>query len=116
MLDVEARRRAGTVTALAAPWQARALEPVTTARQGRYECSLSRWQRASVVAVVRGELAALGYKPARQRAIALGALVNATRAVEDLPGGIRRARLRRNFTPARHYEEVQRFLHRNPND
>jgi hypothetical protein len=113
MLDAEQRRRAGTVTALAAPWQERALEPVTTDRRGRYEHALTRWQRASVAAVVSGELAALGYQPAHRRAVAAGAVLNAARAVEDVPGVIHRARLRRNFTPARHYDEVQRFLRRN---
>jgi hypothetical protein len=113
MLDAEQRRRAGTVTADAAPWQTRALDEVTTDRQGRYARVLTRWQRASVASVVRGELAALGYEPARSRTVAVGAVVNAARAVEDLPGIVRRARLRRDFTPARHYEEVQRFLRRN---
>jgi hypothetical protein len=113
MLDAEARRRAGTVTAAAAPWQARALEQVSTDRQGRYARVLTPWQRASVASVVRGELAALGYEPARTRTVAVGAVVNAARAVEDLPGIVQRAQLRRNFTPVRHYEEVQRLLRRN---
>ena len=112
MLDPEERRQSGTVTAAAAPWQARALNPVTSDRQGRYARVLTPWQRASVASVVRGELAALGYEPARSRTVAVGAVVNAARAVEDLPGIVRRARLRRDFTPARHYEEVQRFLRR----
>lgn len=113
MLDPDERRRAGTVVAVAAPWQARAVEPVTTERQGRHRQVLSRWQRASIAAAVQGQVAALGYEPDSTRTVAVGRVINAARAMEDLPDVYRRARLRRHFTPARHYEEVQRFLHRN---
>jgi hypothetical protein len=113
MLDPAERTRAGTVIPVAAPWQRQALERVSTARLGRHRRALSPWQRASVAAVVHGELAAFGYGPVSARQLAGGRLLNLLRAPEDLPDAVRRRRLRRSLTPDRHYQEVQQFLERN---
>ena len=69
-------RRRDTIAPAAAPWQKRALEPVTPAKAGGWRSRLSRRDRLIVQSVFHRELAMLGYAPPSGRAIALGRVLD----------------------------------------
>ena len=86
MLDPEARRQAGTVTTAARALAGPRVEPGHCRSSRSIPRVLSPWQRASVASVVRGELAALGYEPARSRTVAVGAVVKRGPSRRGRPG------------------------------
>lgn len=104
-------RRAATISAAAAPWQGKVLEPITADRHGRHRATLTPSQRASAGAVVRRELAALGYVSPRGVTVAAGTLLNAVLVPGELTRVVGRIRLRRRLrTPEDRYRETKRFL------
>jgi hypothetical protein len=114
MLNDPSRRQA-TIAAAAAPWQSRALEPVTASRQDRWRRDLSSSKQAQVAAITAAELQRFDYDVPPARVLALGRRVNAARRI--LPSewwpAVERRRVRRAArTPEGRYAETQRFMAR----
>ena len=83
MLSDVARRRP-TLAPAAAPWQARALEEISTSSQGTWRARLSRVDRLQVAGVVAAYLEPLGYAPARPRSVRLGRAMNSVLAARRI--------------------------------
>jgi LPS sulfotransferase NodH len=101
-------RRVGTVPAIAAGWQGRALSRVEPAREGGWKERLSRADQVRVNAVVGSMLTPLGYRPASAAARVLGAPLSVAarlRRLRSRANGARRAR-----TPEERYRAKQQFL------
>jgi LPS sulfotransferase NodH len=111
MLD-DPSLRAATVPAVAAEWQKRALDTVTSSRQGRWR-KMSRRDQVQTCSVVRRELPALGYGTVDRTTAALGAVVNAVMRPTELRDVTERLRLRvARRDPSRYYREIQRYMRR----
>ncbi|MGH2760583.1 MAG: sulfotransferase family protein [Actinomycetota bacterium] len=93
--------RRPTVAQAAAPWQQRALEPVTAARSGGWRTGLSRIDRLIVQSVFHRELPVLGYSPPARRAVVAGRILDQpSRAID----AVRRGRARRRLADEGRFE------------
>lgn len=110
MITDTSRRRA-TFAAAAAPWQRRALEAITPAREGGWRSRLRRSEAAVVSAILHKEIARLGYEVPSTADVLLGRGVEALQAPRSARRALERRRLRRvTQDPNGHHREVDRFL------
>jgi hypothetical protein len=109
MLDDPSRRR-GTVPAVAADWQAQALEAVRPVSEGAWRERLSRADQARVNAVVGSVLGALGYEAPGVRERARGLVPAVGEAARR--GRARLARPSPQLSPEERYRLTRAFLDR----
>ncbi len=113
MLDAGARADARTVTDAVRPWQLGVSKVVSSERQGTWMGRLSRADRARVAAVVRRELAVLGYEPARLQLVVAGMILNQLNRPADIGPAVerrRRARRLRTGGPEAMHAQVIEFV------
>ena len=106
MLSDPGRRRP-TVAAAVAPWQGRALEPVSPNSQGTWRSRLGRLDRIRVAGIVADMLGPLGYEPARPRSVALGRVVNFSLGLRPKR---KPRRGRGRLSSQERYERIQRYM------
>jgi hypothetical protein len=110
MITDRGRRRA-TVAPTAAPWQSRALEDIAPAREGGWRTRLRRSDAAIVAALLRAEIAGLGYEPPSPGDVLLGRALFVTGMPRAVRRAVRNRRLERiSRDPADRHREVNRFL------
>jgi hypothetical protein len=106
--NTTARRQ--TVAPVAASWQGRALEPIDTSRKGQWRERLSKVQQAQVAAVVRKDLAPLGYRHPGRRQTMFGELVNRLASIRALPTRRRNARQATRTTADERFVLAQQYM------
>jgi sulfotransferase family protein len=104
-------RRGATIAPHAAPWQARALEPVVPSPQGSWRGRLSKQDRARIAALLHREITTLGYEPPGRGSIRAGRLLNSTSIARPALALRRSTRLRGVARdPERRYREMQLYM------
>jgi sulfotransferase family protein len=110
MITDRGRRRA-TIAPTAGPWQSRALEDISPAREGGWRTRLRRSDAAVVSAILRAEFGPLGYEASSAVDVLLGRALSVRETPRAIRRGARNRRLRRiSRDPAARHREVDRFL------